>query len=542
MGMRRKVFLAGAALCAMVLATTPAVGKQPPANTTSARLRAAVSAAEMMEHEQALQSIADANGGTRVSGTAGYDESKDYAVSVFRAAGYNVTVQPFEYQTFIVLSPSLLERVAPDPATLDHQIMSYSGSGDVTAPVATPTGSPLGCAASDFAGFPAGSIALIGRGSCTFALKASNAQAAGATGAVIYNNIAGPLNGTLGSRFTLDFAVVGITQSLGQELLAQIPSGLVLHLRTHTFRGQATSYNVFAESEYGDPDNVVMTGAHLDSVNAGPGMNDNGSGAAAILEIAEQMSKVHPMNRVRFALWGAEESGLVGSRYYINDLRTNNPTALQRIALYLNFDMIASPNYVRFVYDGDNSAFPVGPGAAQGPPGSGAIEALFHDYFASVDQASAETPFSGRSDYGPFIEAGVDIPSGGLFTGAEGIKTAAQADLFGGVAGAAYDPCYHQACDSLSYAFGTDPARAEIYAALDSDYTMAGNVNLDALEEMADAVAHAVITYAFDTRSVNGSGKSRPVSPPVPSGADGGGGGTDSGGGLHPDEGHDDAQ
>lgn len=375
-------------------------------------------------------------------------------------------------------------------------------------PASSTVPSIIGCAAADFAGFPVGNIALIRRGTCTFATKATNAANAGASAVIIYNNGAGVLNGTLGATFTLNIGVTSVTNAVGLQLAALVPGGLTMRLKTNTFRGQASTRNIFAETTTGDPDNVVMVGAHLDSVNAGPGINDNGSGSATILEIAEQMAKVKPTNKVRFALWGAEESGLVGSTYYIANL----PVAeRQKIALYLNFDMIASPNYVRFVYDGDNSKFPVGTGSAAGPSGSGAIEQLFHDYFAGVSLPSSETAFSGRSDYGPFIAPGVGIPAGGLFTGAEGIKTAQEAAIFGGTAGLPYDGCYHQACDTFA------------------------NVNQQALEEMADAVAHATITYAFDTRSVNGTGKGHPVSPPgqattgTPISA------TPSGGGLHDD-------
>ncbi|MGE5718799.1 MAG: M28 family peptidase, partial [Nocardioidaceae bacterium] len=355
--------------------------------------------------------------------------------------------------------------------------------------------------------------------------------------AVIYNNAPGELNGTLGSDFTGNLPVVSVTQQLGQQLAST--AGLELRVKTSTFRGMATTSNVLAESKFGNPDNVVMAGAHLDSVSAGPGINDNGSGSATILEVAEQMAKVEPTNKVRFALWGAEESGLVGSHHYVDDLLANDQDELERIALYLNFDMIGSPNYARFVYDGDNSAFPVGTGSAAGPAGSGQIEDMFHDYFQSVGLVSAETPFSGRSDYGPFIAAGVDIPSGGLFTGAEGIKTDSQAEAFGGIAGAAYDPCYHQACDSLDQNFGTDTAKASLYGDLASVYKLEGNVNLEAIEEMSDAVAHAVLTYAFDTSSVTGDGFGKPVTPPGKS-ADGAPGGEmdDSGGGLHADHDH----
>ncbi|HEX6967591.1 MAG TPA: M28 family metallopeptidase [Micromonosporaceae bacterium] len=492
---RRGLLATATAVLVGAAAVSPAQAE--PNNNNSRKLRAAVTAAGIFDHLEAFQRIADENGGTRVSGTAGYDQSVDYAESVFRAAGYHVTRQSFQYQTFISLSPSVFQRISPEPATdLDNVIMSYSGSGDVTAPASVPTGEAVGCDPSDFGPANAGTVVLISRGACTFASKAHNALSAGAAAAVVYNNTTGNLNGTLGADFTEDIPVLGITQALGQELVAQVASGLTLRVATHAFRGMATTENIFAESTWGDPNNVVMVGAHLDSVSAGPGINDNGSGSATLLEVAKQMRKVKPKNKVRFALWGAEESGLVGSEYYVDNL----PEAeREKIALYLNFDMIGSPNYVRFVYDGDNSAFPPGQGSAEGPAGSGQIEQLFHDYFASQGLASAETPFSGRSDYGPFIAVG--IPSGGLFTGAEGIKTEAEAAIYGGTAGIAYDPCYHQACDDLS------------------------NVNPQGLEEMADAVAHAVITYAFDTSSLH-----QPVTNPGP------GAGDTGGGGLHDDD------
>ena len=423
------------------------------------------------KHQAALQEIADANNGIRTSGTPGYDKSVDYAADVFRSAGYIVTVQPFQFQTFIVLSPAVLEQVAPPPAgPVANSILSYSGSGDVTAPVTALAADPTpGCEAADFAGFPAGHIALISRGACSFAIKATNAYDAGASGVIISNNIPGTLNGTLGNGFTLDIGVTSVTQDVGQQLAAT--AGLVMRLKTGTFRGLATSYNVLAESRDGDPSNVVMVGAHLDSVNAGPGINDNGSGSAAILETAVQMHKVKPRNKVRFALWGAEESGLVGSTYYVNNLSLPDR---EKIALYLNFDMIGSPNHVFFIYDGDDSD---GVGAGPGPKGSAAIEQLFESYYSKVGLPFKGTDFSGRSDYGPFIAVG--IPSGGLFTGAEGIKTADEAALWGGTAGQPYDPCYHLACDTFA------------------------NVNLQALDANADAVAYATLWFSMNTAPVN---------------------------------------
>jgi aminopeptidase Y len=363
--------------------------------------------------------------------------------------------------------------------------MSYSGSGDVTAPVtalaAPPADGTPGCEASDFVGFPAGNIALIRRGVCTFAIKATNAFNAGASGVVIYNNQPGVINGTLGSGFTLNIGVTSVTQAVGDQLAAT--PGLVLRLKTDTFRGIATTYNVFAETKNGDPNNVVMAGAHLDSVNAGPGINDNGSGSAALIEIAEQMAKVKPRNMVRFAWWGAEESGLVGSNFYMDNL---TQAERDRITLYLNFDMIGSPNHVFFIYDGDDSD---AVGAGPGPAGSAQIEKTFEAFFNLRGVPFKGTDFSGRSDYGRFIFYGV--PSGGLFTGAEGIKTAAEAALWGGTAGQAYDPCYHLACDTY---------------ANNNDY---------ALDVNSDAVAFATLQYAMNTSDINavkGKGNFPPVS------------------------------
>ncbi|WKB51620.1 M28 family metallopeptidase [Eleftheria terrae] len=418
-------------------------------------------------HLAALQRIANAHHGTRVSGTPGFNQSADYAEKVLRRAGYQVTRQEFQFQTFLSRSPSQLEQVAPRPVqSIENRIMSYSGSGQVRAAVARPSGAATGCSSADFAGFPAGSIALLRRGDCTFAVKATNASAAGAVGAVIYNNIPGDLNGTLGADFTLDLPVTSVSQATGERLAAT--AGLVLRLKTDTFRGQATTSNVIAETAGGDANHVVVVGAHLDSVDAGPGINDNGSGSAAILETAVQMAGMRVRNKVRFTLWGAEESGLVGSTRYVEQL---TQAERDRIALYLNFDMIASPNAGYFIYDGDDSDQV---GAGPGPSGSAAIEKTLQGFYSRRGVAFRGTDFSGRSDYGPFIAQG--IPSGGIFTGAEEVKTAEAAALWGGRAGEAYDRCYHQACDTYD------------------------NINLRALDVNSDAVAYATLYYAMSAR------------------------------------------
>ena len=217
----RRIVVTAAIIAAAIV--TPAVGAdatscETQTNNTYQKLLECVTLDGVREHQAALQDIADANGGIRTSGTSGYDESVDYAVEVFEDAGYDVTVQPFDFQTFITLSQPVLEQVSPPPAgPIATTIFSYSGSGDVTASVtalaAPPADATPGCEAADFAGFPAGDIALISRGACTFAIKATNAYNAGAAGVVIYNNGPGTINGTLGNDFTLDIPVTAVTRS-----------------------------------------------------------------------------------------------------------------------------------------------------------------------------------------------------------------------------------------------------------------------------------------------------------------------------------------
>ncbi|GIH76077.1 M28 family metallopeptidase [Planobispora longispora] len=245
-------------------------------------------------------------------------------------------------------------------------------------------------------------------------------------------------------------------------------AGFTTTLQSFTYNG-ATGYNVIADWPGGDPNDVLMVGAHLDSVSAGPGINDNGSGSAAILETALEVARQNltPNKHLRFAWWGAEELGLRGSQYYVNNL----PAAERaRIKGYLNFDMVGSPNAGYFVYDGDNSD---GTGSGPGPAGSAQLEKTLQDYFTSIGVPTRGTDFDGRSDYGPFIAVG--IPAGGTFTGAEGIKSSSQASLWGGTAGQAFDPCYHRSCDTSA------------------------NINDTALDRNADAIAYAVWTIATAT-------------------------------------------
>ena len=456
-------------------------------NNTIAKLLECVTLEGVREHQAAFQAIADANGGVRAAGTPGYDQSLDYVVTTMTAAGYNVTTNAFP---FVYVALPTLQQTAPIVANYETGAFTGSGFGNVSAAVTAvdinlvpPRASTSGCEAADFAGFPAGNIALIQRGTCTFALKAQNAQFAGASAVIIFNQGNTPARegliiGTL-APFSASIPVVGASFDQGVAL-SQPGSTASITLAAPQ---NITQYNVIAESKDGDPNNVVMAGAHLDSVQRGPGINDNGSGSAALLEIAQQMAKVKPRNMVRFAWWGAEEAGLVGSTNYVGGL---SQAEKDRITLYLNFDMIGSPNHVFFIYDGDDSD---ATGAGPGPAGSAQIEKTFEAFFNMRGLPFKGTDFSGRSDYGPFIATG--IPSGGLFTGAEGVKTAAEVLLWGGTAGQQYDPCYHLACDTYA------------------------NNNNTALDVNSDAVAFSILQYAMNTSDINavkGKGNFPPVS------------------------------
>lgn len=518
-----------AVTAAITLATTTANAAVP---TDTSELREAVTADAIMEHLAELQSIADDNGDTRASGTEGYDESVDYIEDLLLAADYEVTRQDFTFNSFRELSEPVFEQVSPNPTVYtpgeDFFTAEYSGSGTPTAPLEavdlvlppgpTASSSSSGCETEDFADFTAGNIALVQRGTCDFSVKAHNAAVAGAVGVIIFNEgqegRTETLGATLGDQFSDDLPVIGTSFEIGNDLAALLEQGeVVIHLETETLiELDVETSNLIAETPTGRDDRVVMAGAHLDSVSEGPGIEDNGTGSATLLETALQIAElgIEPRNTIRFAWWGAEEAGLVGSQFYVDSLSKKQQ---QDVELYLNFDMIGSPNYARFVYDGSGDAFGI-----KGPTGSGNIERVFEEYFASQGLASEPTAFDGRSDYDAFITAG--IPAGGLFTGAEGVKTADQVELYGGLATfegepVSYDPCYHQACDSMTPT--TDGADADLYEALNEAYGGAlefngaiTNVNTLALEEMSDAAAHAILTYAMSTSSVSGTAKASP--------------------------------
>jgi hypothetical protein len=488
----RVALLAVVAILASAVPAAADSGHGGHGGNDSARLRGAVTVPGILQHELALQFIGKLTGGNRLSGTPGYDHSAAYVAARAEAAGLDVTTQEFDYELDFLAdyTPPVLavrhgERFVPGiggaqfGGDFGSMYKTTPYAVDITAPVwaidlvlppaAEPNTSTSGCEESDYEGVPEGAIIIVQRGTCSFAQKFTLADASPA-GAMVFIN-----EGQPGRTVPLWFNMDGIevpTVAATVETATTLANGV-----NHGDTGRKARFaidwrpgtyptrNVIAETPGGDPDNVIVVGAHLDSVGTGPGINDNGSGSSTILEIAEQLRRFDPRNKVRFVWFGAEESGLLGSAQYVADLP---PEERARIAAMLNFDMVGSPNFVRFVYDGDLSDSPPPPSGA--PPGSAEIEQLFLDYFAGKGLATEPTAFDGRSDYGPFIDVG--IPAGGLFTGAEGIKTEEQAAVYGGTAGEQYDACYHLGCDDIR------------------------NLSLRALDQMSDAAAQVTITLA----------------------------------------------
>jgi Zn-dependent M28 family amino/carboxypeptidase len=500
------------AVAASVALAGPASGA-PPTNTQALQdaVKVGNGSSGIRRHLKTLQEIADRPGanGTRATGTQGHEDSLAYVKQQLEATGYyNVSTQPFQATVFNQLGPSTLS-TTPSPSggwveNTNFATMEFSGSGsvanaplvsiDFAEPTATASTSNAGCEASDFpAGGIAGKVALIQRGTCDFGLKVVNAQSAGAAAVIIFNEGTlgdpdrnGLVNGTLGG-YDVTVPVLETTYAAGRLLHDAYVNGAnpTVSLSTSTRTDHLQTRNLIAETKTGRTDRTVIVGAHLDSVPEGPGINDDGSGTSTDLEVAVQMAKlgIKPVNQVRFIWFSGEEQGLLGSTFYADQLTKKQVSGT---SVMLDFDMLASPNFAKLIYDGDGSQFGV-----SGPNGSGTIEKVFQDFFDGRGSYTELIPFDGRSDYDEFTVVG--IPAGGIFTGAEVHKTPFQQSKWGGVVSDSlagqFDPCYHLACDS--YGINGHP----------------DNINDQVLSEMSDAVAHAVLTFAQTTSAVNGTDK-----------------------------------
>lgn len=408
-------------------------------------LRGKVTTDAMMAHLSKLQDIANANDGTRAVGTPGYEASVDYVVNTLRDSGFEVQTPEFSARVFHAEKPEVtIEGKPVEARALDFSLGTPPGG--VSGPLVAVAPNSLACAASDYGDLPVrGAVVLVDRGTCPFAQKEDVAAQRGAVAMIIADNVdEEQMGGTLGPTTEVKIPVLSVTKSTGVQLRGQPGvTTIKLDASAQSFKAR----NVIAQTKTGSDANVVMAGAHLDSVPEGAGINDNGSGVAAVLETAVRLGSSPPVhNRLRFGFWGAEELGLIGSRNYVESL---DLAALKNIALYLNFDMLASPNPGYFTYDGDQSLPMDARGKPVVPEGSAGIERTLVAYLKSVGKTAQDTSFDGRSDYDGFTLAG--IPAGGLFSGAEGKMSADQAKLWGGTADQPFDPNYHQKGDTLDH-------------------------------------------------------------------------------------------
>jgi Zn-dependent M28 family amino/carboxypeptidase len=497
----RRVWSCGAVLALLSLAScggdelSVTMQQQGDTQTDSASLRAAVDINKIEVHLQALEAL-----GPRPAGSPANAAAVAYFESKLQAAGYLTKQQPFSFIEYLEHAPSTLAVLAPISKTYqsgavpyelgaDVGYMEYSKAGivsgilqpttDIVIPPGTTAGSSSsGCEASDFPAGTAGKIALVQRGTCTFLEKTKAAAAAGAIAIIIFNE--GQVGRTDTDYFTLGevstIPAIMVSYAVGYELYQLTKSAAVtVQLKVDSESNKSDTVNLIADSVAGRNDRIVVAGGHLDSA-VGPGIDDNGSGAATLLVIAEQMAAlgITPRNKVRFAFWGAEENGLIGSTNYATALTA---TEVKAHHVYLNYDMIASSNWVPMVYDGDGSET-----GTAGPNGSQNVERIMLDYFAALGMKTYPSAFDGRSDYQGFMDR--KIPIGGLFSGADEIKTAEQAALYGGKAGEYLDWTYHSVDDTWAH------------------------LNQTALDIMSDATAHGVLTFAMTTSAVTGTSKS----------------------------------
>ncbi|KAG0257815.1 Leucyl aminopeptidase yscIV [Mortierella polycephala] len=334
---------------------------------------------------------------------------------------------------------------------VDFQNFRYGGPSAVLKKQAIHGVKNFGCNSKDHAKV-SGKIAIIQESlkDCDLWTAAYNAEKAGAVGVLFYNSPT--RKALLYSRIRLtawkegdpliSIPVLSITHSLGSTLL-QNQQAVHLSLTTKNLQTIESTINVLCTTvKQGNPDDTIVIGAHLDSVPEGPGMVDNGSGSSAILEIVLTMArnKFEIRNRIVFGWWGAEEIGLLGSRHYVRDLVKQGEKVKGRIAMNMNFDMLASPNYVPYIHNGTTA-----PDALI--PASSRIDRVLVEYFDLHNRDYEYTEMIAGSDFLPFLLEG--IPSGGLLTGAGERKTMEQRTRFGGYANAPLDPCYHQSCDTL---------------------------------------------------------------------------------------------
>jgi Zn-dependent M28 family amino/carboxypeptidase len=414
---------------------------------------------------QAFQAIADANPGpdghpSRNSGEPGYKASADYVAKLMTEAGYDVTIQTYKFFYFAYVGLPSFSEVSPTPHTYTLTTTWNPGqsvgtanadlqpAGGIVIPPTPQSSSTSGCTPADFSGFVPGRIALIQRGNCNFGVKVLNAQAAGASGAIIFNEgnpgrtdlLSGNLLDGNDNRIVPTIPVAFTSFGDGSDLLNQyqqaVQGGTALPVMNLTINAivdpDRDDYNVIADSKGGDPNNVVVVDAHLDAIY-GAGMLDNASGSATILDIALKMKKVNPRNKLRFIWFGGEELGLLGSTYYVDNL---SPSELDKIGYDLDADVTATPNYVVGVLDPAGVDLFGRTVSTTFPPEVYQPSTVARDqgiqYFDSIGLNNELFSPVGTD---AFNFNAVGIPASGVLTGQDCCKTQGDVDLFGGQLG-----------------------------------------------------------------------------------------------------------
>jgi Zn-dependent M28 family amino/carboxypeptidase len=500
-------------------------------NDTQSTLLPCITKGDLWTHMKALQAIANANPSpadghpSRNSGEPGYKASADYVANLMTAAGYDVTEQEYTFTyyaytgeppTFTEVSPTAHTYALSDDWNPGQSTGSADGAlqpaGGIITPEPSSTGSSSGCTAADFTGFVTGRVALVQRGTCNFGVKVQNAEAAGASGVIIFNEgntpeRSGVLSGGLvdanGNSIIPDIPVAFTSYAIGNDLYTQYQTALqnktALPRMTITIKAvvkpNTKDWNVIADSKGGDKNHTVVVDAHLDAIY-GAGMLDNGSGSVSILDIAQMMKNVNPTNHLRFIWFGGEELGLNGSIYYVNHLSS---TDLSHIGYDLDADVTATPNYIIGVLDPAAPDFFTGTVSSTFPNRVYKASTVARDeavsYFDSIGKNHEFLSPVGTDAY-EFNLAG--IPASGLLTGQDCCKSQAEVNLFGGQTGnfegnlgSTDGGCVDNPfrwCDNLS---NNDP---------------------DVLTFMTKAFATMVLQMAFDTKVMSASDNSNVAS------------------------------
>eukprot|EP01080_Neovahlkampfia_damariscottae_P000223 gene223-4469_t len=429
----------------------------------------AIEAEGIMPHLSKLESIALAHPSKSRSVANAHNESAAYVESVLKSIGCKTVIQKFKAPVYTELSEPSLNITSPFNYPLQHMVdfrqLRYGGNGKFKFQAGINIVYQSGCEASHFTNAKDKIVLLeIKKVDCDPIDRAMLAEKAGAKGILFYNGFSSKTLSWMRVRYTnwvdgtelLRIPAFSISHSTFQTIKSanEGGNGTILSLQSNSIVKIHETFNLMCDVPGTGSTDVIVAGAHLDSVPEGPGMNDDGSGSSALLEIVVQYFKhgIKSHNTLRFAWWGAEEIGLLGSRHYVRELKKNEEE-FKKVKAYLNFDMLGSPNYILGIYDGSFATNELIRDQSL------KITNTFIEHFNYAQNPFKKSPLISGSDFVPFVDAG--IPSGGLFTGAGAIKSDEERTKFGGFPLAAYDTCYHKSCDHYE---NISPIAIEIHA------------------------------------------------------------------------------